>query len=68
MGNDGENQMNILAALASQPAMQSAATLGSAAAAAGLTPVQQTHHAIANGVTYDKIVVRTAEGIRPSVT
>ena len=57
-GNDGENQMNILAALASQPAMQSAVTLGSAAAAAGLTPVQQTHHAIANGVTYDKIVVR----------
>lgn len=57
-GNDGENQMNILAALASQPAMQSAVTLGSAAAAAGLTPVSQTHHAIANGVTYDKIVVR----------
>ena len=57
-GNDGENQMNILAALASQPAMQSAVTLGSAAAAADLTPVSQTHHAIANGVTYDKIVVR----------
>ena len=57
-GNDGENQMNILAALASQPAMQSAATLGSAADAAGLTPVVQTHHAIANGVTYDKIVMR----------
>lgn len=57
-GNGGENQMNILAALASQPAMQSAVTLGSAAAAAGLTPVQQTHRAIANGVTYDKIVVR----------
>ena len=57
-GNDGENQMNILAALASQPAMQSAVTLGSAATAAGLTPVQQTHHAIANGVTYDKIVMR----------
>ena len=57
-GNDGENQMNILAALASQPAMQSAVTLGSAAAAAGLTPVQQTHHAIANGVTYDKIALR----------
>ena len=57
-GNDGENQMNILAALASQPAMQSAVTLGSAAAAAGLTPVQQTHHAIANGVTYDKIAMR----------
>lgn len=62
VGNDGENQMNILAALASQPAMQSAATLGSAAAAAGLTPVQQTHHAIANGVTYDKIVVRNGDG------
>ena len=57
-GNDGENQMNILAALASQPAMQSAATLGSAAAAAGLAPVSQTHNAIANGVTYDKIVMR----------
>ena len=61
-GNDGENQMNILAALASQPAMQSAVTLGSAAAAAGLTSVQQTHHAIANGVTYDKIVVRNGNG------
>ena len=57
-GNDGENQMNILAALAAQPAVQSASTLGSAAAAAGLTPVQQTHHAIANGVTYDKIALR----------
>mgnify|MGYP000488938874 FL=1 len=57
-GNDGENQMNILAALASQPAMQSAVTLGSAATAAGLTPVVQTHHVIANGVTYDKIVMR----------
>ena len=60
-GNDGENQMNILAALASQPAMQSAVTLGSAATAAGLTPVQQTHHAIANGVTYDKIVMRNRD-------
>ena len=60
-GNDGENQMNILAALASQPAMQSAITLGSAAAAAGLTPVVQTHHAIANGVTYDKIVMRNKD-------
>ena len=60
-GNDGENQMNILAALASQPAMQSAVTLGSAAAAAGLTPVVQTHHAIANGVTYDKIVMRNKD-------
>ena len=57
-GNDGENQMNILAALASQPAMQSAVTLGSAAAAAGLTPVVQTHNAIANGVSYSKIVMR----------
>ena len=57
-GNDGENQMNILAALASQPAMQSAATLGSAAAAAGLAPVSQTHNAIANGVSYSKIVMR----------
>ena len=57
-GNDGENQMNILAALASQPAMQSAVTLGSAAADAGLAPVSQTHNAIANGVTYDKIVMR----------
>ena len=57
-GNDGENQMNILAALASQPAMQSAVTLGSAAAAAGLTPVVQTHHAIANGVSYSKLVMR----------
>lgn len=57
-GNDGENQMNILAALASQPAMQSAVTLGSAATAAGLTPVQQTHHAIANGVSYSKLVMR----------
>ncbi len=60
-GNDGENQMNILAALASQPAMQSAVALGSAAAAAGLTPVVQTHHAIANGVTYDKIVMRNKD-------
>ena len=60
-GNDGENQMNILAALASQPAMQSAVTLGSAADAAGLTPVVQTHHAIANGVTYDKIVMRNKD-------
>ena len=60
-GNDGENQMNILAALASQPTMQSAVTLGSAAAAAGLTPVVQTHHAIANGVTYDKIVMRNKD-------
>ena len=60
-GNDGENQMNILAALASQPAMQSAVTLDSAAAAAGLTPVVQTHHAIANGVTYDKIVMRNKD-------
>ena len=57
-GNDGENQMNILAALASQPTMQSAATLGSAAAAAGLAPVSQTHNAIANGVSYSKIVMR----------
>ena len=57
-GNDGENQMNILAALASQPAMQSAVTLGSAAAAAGLAPVSQTHNAIANGVSYDKLVMR----------
>ena len=57
-GNDGENQMNILAALASQPAMQSAVTLGSAAAAAGLAPVSQTHNAIANGVSYSKIVMR----------
>ena len=57
-GNDGENQMNILAALASQPAMQSAVTLGNAAVEAGLTLVQQTHHAIANGVTYDKIAMR----------
>ena len=57
-GNDGENQMNILAALASQPAMQSAATLGSAAAAAGLAPVSQTHNAIANGVSYSKLVMR----------
>ena len=36
----------------SQPAMQSAVTLGSAAAAAGLAPVSQTHNAIANGVSY----------------
>ena len=57
-GNDGENQMNILAALASQPAMQSAVTLGSAAADAGLAPVSQTHNAIANGVSYSKIVMR----------
>ena len=57
-GNDGENQMNILTALASQPAMQSAVTLGSAAAAAGLAPVSQTHNAIANGVSYSKIVMR----------
>ena len=57
-GNDGENQMNILAALASQPAMQSAATLGSAAAAAGLAPVSLTHNAIANGVSYSKLVMR----------
>ncbi len=57
-GNDGENQMNILTALASQPAMQSAATLGSAAAAAGLAPVSQTHNAIANGVSYSKLVMR----------
>lgn len=57
-GNDGENQMNILAALASQPAMQSAVTLGSAAAAAGLAPVSQTHNAIANGVSYSKLVMR----------
>ena len=57
-GNDGKNQMNILAALASQPAMQSAATLGSAAAAAGLAPVSQTHNAIANGVSYSKLVMR----------
>ena len=56
-GND-ETQMNILAALAAQPAVQSATTLGSAAAAAGLATVQQTHHAIANGVSYDKIVMR----------
>ena len=61
-GNGGENQMNILAALAAQPAVQSTSTLGSAAAAAGLTSVQQTHHAIANGVTYDKIVVRNGNG------
>ena len=57
-GNDGENQMNILAALASQPAMQSAVTLGSAADAAGLAPVSQTHNAIANGVSYSKLVMR----------
>ena len=57
-GNDGENQMNILAALASQPAMQSAVTLGSAADAAGLAPVSQTHNAIANGVSYSKLVTR----------
>ena len=57
-GNDGENQMNILAALAFQPAMQSAVTLGSAAAAAGLAPVSQTHNAIANGVSYSKLVMR----------
>ena len=57
-GNDGENQMNILAALAAQPAVQSAVTLGSAAAAAGLAPVSQTHNAIANGVSYSKLVMR----------
>lgn len=56
-GND-ETQMNILAALAAQPAVQSAVTLGSAATNAGLATVQQTHHAIANGVSYSKLVMR----------
>ena len=43
------------------PAVQSADTLGSASASAGLTAVSQTHHAIANGVTYDKIVMRNKD-------
>ena len=43
------------------PVVQSADTLGSASASAGLTAVSQTHHAIANGVTYDKIVMRNKD-------
>ena len=58
---DDEAQTNVLMTLASQPAARSTVTLGSAAAAAGLTPVVQTHHAIANGVTYDKIVMRNKD-------
>ena len=58
---DDETQTNVLMTLASQPAARSTVTLGSAADAAGLTPVVQTHHAIANGVTYDKIVMRNKE-------
>ena len=58
---DDETQTNVLMTLASQPAARSTVTLDSAAAAAGLTPVVQTHHAIANGVTYDKIVMRNKE-------
>lgn len=58
---DDETQTNVLMALASQPAARSTVTLGSAADAAGLTPVVQTHHAIANGVTYDKIVMRNKD-------
>ena len=58
---DDETQTNVLMALASQPAARSTVTLGSASDAAGLTPVVQTHHAIANGVTYDKIVMRNKE-------
>ena len=63
-GNEGdadETQTNVLMTLASQPDARSTVTLGSAAKAAGLTPVVQTHHAIANGVTYDKIVMRNKE-------
>lgn len=60
-GDADEAQTNVLMALASQPAARSTVTLGSAADAAGLTPVVQTHHAIANGVTYDKIVMRNKD-------
>ena len=45
-------------AFETQPVVQSTTALGSAAELAGLTAVSQTHHAIANGVTYDKIVMR----------
>ena len=58
---DDETQTNVLMTLASQPAARSTVTLGSASDAAGLTPVVQTHHAIANGVTYDKIVMRNKD-------
>lgn len=60
-GDADEAQTNVLMTLASQPDARSTVTLGSAADAAGLTPVVQTHHAIANGVTYDKIVMRNKD-------
>ena len=60
-GDADETQTNVLMTLASQPDARSTVTLGSAAEAADLTPVVQTHHAIANGVTYDKIVMRNKE-------
>ena len=54
----GDEQADLEEMPEAQLAVQSANTLGSASATAGLTAVSQTHHAIANGVTYDKIVMR----------
>ena len=57
----GDEQADLEEMPEAQLAVQSANTLGSASATAGLTAVSQTHHAIANGVTYDKIVMRNKD-------
>ena len=57
----GDEQADLEEMPEAQLAVQSANTLGSASASAGLTAVSQTHHAIANGVTYDKIVMRNKD-------
>ena len=57
----GDEQADLEEMPEAQLAVQSGNTLGSASASAGLTAVSQTHHAIANGVTYDKIVMRNKD-------
>ncbi len=57
----GDEQADLEEMPEAQLAVQSANTLGSASASAGLAAVSQTHHAIANGVTYDKIVMRNKD-------
>ena len=57
----GDEQADLEEMPEAQLAVQSANTLGSASTLAGLTAVSQTHHAIANGVTYDKIVMRNKD-------
>lgn len=59
--DEGDGQVELEEVPKARLAVQSADTLGSASALAGLTAVSQTHHAIANGVTYDKIVMRNKD-------